>query len=68
MDGECRTYGRDEKSCRIFGGKSEGKKPLRRPWRRWENVKTNIKMEGAKMWIGFRWLRVWFSGRLLRTR
>jgi hypothetical protein len=25
-------------------------------------------MEGAKMWIGFRWLRVWFSGRLLRTR
>jgi hypothetical protein len=32
------THGRGEKSVEGFGGKPEGKKPLVRPRRRWDDV------------------------------
>jgi hypothetical protein len=42
MDRACRTYGKEEEYIRrILVGKPEGKRPLRRPKRRW---KHNIKM------------------------
>jgi hypothetical protein len=37
----CSTNGKKRNACRILEGKSEGKRPLRRPRRRWVN---NIKM------------------------
>jgi hypothetical protein len=33
----CGTHGRGEKSVEGFGGKPEGKRPLGRPRRRWED-------------------------------
>jgi hypothetical protein len=50
---------------RILVGKPEGKRPLGRPNRRWED---NIKMdhrEDELVWTGFMWLRIGISGELL---
>jgi hypothetical protein len=41
MTRACSTYGTKRNACRIFVGESEGKRPLGRPGRRWED---NIKM------------------------
>jgi hypothetical protein len=50
----------------ILVGRPEGRRPLGRPRRRWED---NIKMENGKyglgMWIGFIWLRIGTGGGLL---
>ena len=43
MDGTCGTYGRQE---RCMQGFPEGKRPLGRPRRRWEN---DIKMDVQKV-------------------
>ena len=42
MGGACGTYGGRESCAQGFGEKSEGKRPLGRPRRRWEG---NIKMD-----------------------
>ena len=42
MGGACSAYGGGERCLQGFGGKPEGKKPLERPRRRWED---NIKMD-----------------------
>jgi hypothetical protein len=42
VGGACGTHGRGEKSVKGFGGKPEGKRPLVRPRRRWED---GIKMD-----------------------
>ena len=42
MDGACGTYGGRERRAQGFLGKPEGKRPLGRPRRRWED---NIKMD-----------------------
>jgi hypothetical protein len=42
MVGACSTYGEKRNACRILVGKPEGKRPLGRPRRRWED---NIKMD-----------------------
>jgi len=42
IGGACSTYGERRGVYRMFVGKPEGKRPLRRPKRRWEN---NIKMD-----------------------
>jgi len=48
--GECRG------ACRVLVEKSEGKRPLERPRRRWEN---NIKMDLQEMELGgFDWIDV----------
>jgi hypothetical protein len=44
---------------RIMVGTPEGKRPLGRPRRRWED---NIKMH---VWTGLIWLRIWTNGGLL---
>ena len=49
MGGACGTYGGGEKRVRGFGGKAEGKRPLGRPRRRWED---NIKMDLQEMGCG----------------
>jgi hypothetical protein len=50
----------------IFMGKLEGKRPLRRPGRKWEdNIKMDLRETGFGVWIGFIWLSIRTSGRLL---
>ena len=49
----------------VLVGKTEGKRPLGRPWRRWEdNIKTDLqKWEGA--WTGSMCFRIGTGGGLL---
>jgi hypothetical protein len=47
---------------KILVGKAEGKRPLGRPSRRWEE---NIRMDLGKVWTGCMWLRIGTSGGLL---
>ena len=43
MGGACGTFGGEEWHVQGFGGKPEGKRPLGKPWRRWEcNVKKDL--------------------------
>jgi len=49
MGGTYSAYGGKEKRVRDFGGKPEGKRPLGRPRRRWEN---NIKMDLREVGCG----------------
>jgi hypothetical protein len=42
MGGACGVYGRGERVYRVMVGRPEGKRPLGRPRRRWED---NIKMD-----------------------
>ena len=42
MDRACSTYGESRGAYRVLVGKSDGRKPLRRPRRRWED---NIEMD-----------------------
>ena len=46
MDGACSTYGARRGVYRVLVGKPEGKRPLGRPRRRWEN---NIKLDLQKV-------------------
>jgi len=45
---------------RVLVGKPEGKRPLGRPRRRWEdNVKTDLQEVGCEgAWTGSSWLRI----------
>jgi hypothetical protein len=48
MDGDCSTYGGEERCIQSFGGKPEGKRPLGRHRHRWEdNIKMNLQKEGC---------------------
>jgi hypothetical protein len=55
MDGAYSTYGEGRGVYRVLVGKSEGKRPLGRPRRRWED---NVMMDlqevgcGCEEWIG----------------
>jgi hypothetical protein len=47
VGGACGTHGRGEKSVQGFGGKPEGRRPLGRPRRRWEDgVRTDLREIG----------------------
>jgi hypothetical protein len=50
---------------RILMGKTEGKRPLGRPRRRWVD---NIKMDLREVGIGSIWLRIGTGGGLMWTR
>ena len=45
----CDTYGREENAHKGLVGKPEGKRPLGRPRRRWED---NIKMDLQEVGVG----------------
>jgi hypothetical protein len=51
--------GQDRKVYKALVGKPEGKRPLGRPRRRWEDgIRMDLPMEiGLGVWIGFNWLR-----------
>jgi hypothetical protein len=54
MGGACSTNGGKRNICRITVGKPEGKRPLGRPRRRWED---NIRMDVTETgWGGMEWI------------
>jgi hypothetical protein len=51
---------------RILVGRPEGRRPLGRPRRRWEdNIKMYLQKLGWGAWTGLIWLRMGTGGRLL---
>jgi hypothetical protein len=55
--------------CRVPVGKPEGKRPLERPRRRWEDgIKMDLREIAWGVWIGFTWLRIGIVGGLLWMR
>jgi hypothetical protein len=51
---------------RVLVGKPEGKRPLERPRRRWEDgIKMGLEEIGWGVWSGFTWLRIGTVGGLL---
>jgi len=56
MGGACSAYGERRGVYRVLVGKSEGKRPLERPRRRWED---NIKMDLQEVgWGGMDWIEL----------
>jgi hypothetical protein len=48
MSGACSAYGERRGMCRVLVGEPEGKSPLGRPRRRWEdNIKMNLQEVGC---------------------
>ena len=48
---------------RVLVGKPDGKRPLGRPRRRWEdNIKMYVKEVGFGVWTGSSWLRIRLGG------
>jgi hypothetical protein len=44
---------------KVLVGKPEGKRPLERPRRRWEDgIKMDCREIGWGVWSGFTWLRI----------
>jgi len=44
---------------RVLMGKPEGRRPLGRPRRRWEdNIKIDLQQVGYGVWTGSSWLRL----------
>jgi hypothetical protein len=53
MGKACNTHAKRRNACGILVGKPEGKRPLGRPRRRWENIKMDLKLIklGGMDWI-----------------
>jgi len=65
MGGACSTYGGADRRGVNWGlvGKLEGKRPLGRPRRRWEDdIKVDLQDVGCGVWTGSRWLRIGTGG------
>jgi hypothetical protein len=61
------AYVRERKySYKVLVGRSERKRLLGRPRHGWEDiVRMDLREIGWEMWIGFIWLKMETSGRLL---
>jgi hypothetical protein len=58
--------GEERGAYRIFMGRPEGRRPLGRPRRRWEdNIKMDLQEVGLGAWTGLIWLRIGTGGGLL---
>ena len=59
MGKACGTYGGRERCAQGFGGEPEGKRPLGRPRRRWEdNIKMDLQNWEGVVGTGWSWLRI----------
>jgi hypothetical protein len=55
--------GEERKVYEVLVGKPEGKRPLGRPRRRWEDgIRMDLRETGLGVWIGFDWLRTGTGG------
>jgi hypothetical protein len=58
--------GEERKLYMALVGKPEGKRPLGRPRRRWEDgIRMDLMEIGLGAWIRFDWLRIGTGGGLL---
>jgi hypothetical protein len=58
--------GKGRGAYRILVGRPEGRRPLGRPRRRWEdNIKMDLQEVGWGAWTGLIWLRIGTGGGLL---
>ena len=65
----CGAYGEDRVVHRVLVGKPEGKRPLGRPRRRWEdNIKMDLQEVGGGRGAGWSWLRIGTGGGHLWVR
>ena len=46
----------------VLVGKPEGKRPLGRPRRRWENIKMDLQEVGGLVGTGWSWLKIGTGG------
>jgi hypothetical protein len=61
-----RRMGERRGAYRALVGKPEGRRPLGRPRRRWENnIKMDLREVGWGAWTGSVWLRIGTGGELL---
>jgi hypothetical protein len=63
--GHVARMGEEIKVCKDLVGRPEGKRPLERPRRRWEDGIRMDLWENPWGWIGFSWLRIGAGGKLL---
>jgi hypothetical protein len=64
--GHVARMGEGRKLYRVLVGRPEGKRPLERPRRRWEDgIKMGLREIGWGVWSGFTWLRTGTVGGLL---
>jgi hypothetical protein len=64
--GHVERMGEGRNMYRVLVGKPEGKRPLERPRRRWEDgIKTDLREIGWGVWSGFIWLRIGTVGGLM---
>jgi hypothetical protein len=67
--GTVACVGEERKVYKVLVGKSEGRRPLGRPRRRWEDgVRMDLREIGLGVWIVFDWLMTGTGGGLLRVR
>jgi hypothetical protein len=58
--------GEERKVCSVLVGKPEGKRPLEKPRRRWEDgIRMDLREIGWGVQSGSSWLRIGTSGGLL---
>jgi hypothetical protein len=67
MGGACGTSGKKRGAYRVMVWKLDGRRPIGRPRRRWEdNIKSDLKGKSVeRASTGFIWLRIGTSGGLL---
>jgi hypothetical protein len=64
--GHVARMGKGRGAYRILVGRPEGRRPLGRPRRRWENnIKMDLQEVGWGAWTGLIWLRIGTGGGLL---
>ena len=66
LAGHVASIGERRGVYKLLVGTPEGKKPLGRPRRMWEdNIKMNLQEVGLGLWTGLIWLRIQTGGWLL---
>jgi hypothetical protein len=64
--GHVARTGEERNVYRVLVGKPEGKDPLEKPRRRWEDgIGMDLREIGWGMWSGFTWFRIGIVGGLL---
>jgi hypothetical protein len=64
--GHVARWGEKRNAYRLLVGKPEGRRPLRRPSRRWlDNIRMDLVEGDGVMWTGLVWLRIGAGGELL---
>jgi hypothetical protein len=66
LAGHVARMGEDRKVYKVLVGTPEGRRPLGRPRRRWEDgIRMDLREIGLGVWNGINWLRIGTGGGLL---